>query len=57
MFGVQAGFEIGGIYTAFLAGLNSKRPASLETNGQTPRYTFCPHIAIILPRKALANHP
>ena len=29
-FEVRAGFGIGGIYTAFLAGLNSKRPASME---------------------------
>ena len=29
-FEVRAGFGIGGIYTAFIAGLNSKRPASME---------------------------
>ena len=29
-FEVRAGFGIGGIYTASIAGLNSKRPASME---------------------------
>ena len=29
-FEVRAGFGIGGIYTDFIAGLNSKRPASME---------------------------
>ena len=29
-FEVRAGFGIGGIFTAFIAGLNSKRPASME---------------------------